>query len=1222
MRIEGLKKKGLLFVVYLCCSLSGAGGGCQESVTPLTELDVVVPIKDGGGLAALVKSANSSRSTILMGDFDYKVLSDEIAKVYNGSSSTYSVLASTVFSYCRSALIIGGFVTLVSVIFPVMIIVLWAVRRYCCEENEDEDEDNRNLTIKAQINAWTLGILLIIVVAILTAFLVLLLIGNTWVSEGTSEGASFLNGTLPLLVKLKSDTLSLVQDILTSQYDTQVSSIIAQTSSVPVSVKQKLSDLYGPHIAAVVNDVQNELTGIQNLSHAASQLNVLHRGLLQLNLLPSLTNLTSAMLALCVNLTINTPLFVPMASQLLRSNFSSLGGVDPPTGSRMLSLLVATLGSITYVPVSSGFPRYLDDVGRTITEHINVTSTAYFGTIRGNLTQFASMLEGDYGNLNFGWPSSQSRLQLYLGSRYLDNWRVFISSSIIVFSAAVFGFIVCLFVAMARGLVNILLIYRYGDDMSYIEAAHQSGIFMRKLSCVFSIIPLIAAIISTAALCTAGVAGNICGPYANLTGLVDNVFDNPATWNNTYPLGAIFVNNPHYPFTVKGLLEGCHANQSLYVALRQNLRYNVGTSVAIPDQLAIAYVDNMKSVLLGNNFTVLKPEVQAQLSLAATNLSNYQVSWDDYMLLDGSELWLDQRFGGIDALGAFLALFESNNTLQTYTRAALSALSSFKTCLAMYQRLQERYTGDTASNLSTVAVDAMAEVSIDTASISNTLLTQAAIQANQMLYSYETTARSQLQCGLGTCSSLPSLFSSFSSAVCGDVVQGMDVLWTSLLATLSFSLLALLLTVALAGRLIDVQLEKSLRNKLTRFDIANTAIEQLSSTLWLLIGVAVSAWFVAVVFEGQGVYGEGGCGLGCCYACVEAFGAVFLGLSALTGGGSHMYQGIILYRLRELESSNVGVKARRFWLERKKAVHFYGQLCQFFLQDIPFLVLAGYFTQQTKALHVSAFFTLSVSLLGVVAYFGYLVVERGNIQGYFGCLKGEALDAWTKFRIGGGVVRPPAQEPSPATSSLPQRPHRSPYGSSESEHSDDSQGTYQEENGFEYVRTTRNQQRLSDIQEEQHEGMSVLDQVTSDDPGAGDPEGHSNHHEEHASTQFRQRNPFNTVTLDHAVDPENGDLLRRRQEAIMLQEMGGGVDVADPYYRQTDAESSTTRSGSYYGSSNSITASEVPGYSSSHAPDEIEMSDQRDDYDYDSEYSQHRSVLHIRGLTTEMSVEV
>ena len=69
-------------------------------------------------------------------------------------------------------------------------------------------------------------------------------------------------------------------------------------------------------------------------------------------------------------------------------------------------------------------------------------------------------------------------------ARYLDNWRIFVSSSIIVFSAAVFGFIVCLFVAMARGLVNILLIYRYGDDMSYIEAAHQSGVFMRKSVCV------------------------------------------------------------------------------------------------------------------------------------------------------------------------------------------------------------------------------------------------------------------------------------------------------------------------------------------------------------------------------------------------------------------------------------------------------------------------------------------------------------------------------------------------------------------------------------------------------------------------------------------------------------------------------------------------------------------------------------------------------------------
>ena len=107
------------------------------------------------------------------------------------------------------------------------------------------------------------------------------------------------------------------------------------------------------------------------------------------------------------------------------------------------------------------------------------------------------------------------------------------------------------------------------------------------------------------------------------------------------------------------------------------------------------------------------------------------------------------------------------------------------------------------------------------------------------------------------------------------------------------------------------------------------------------------------------------------------------------------------------------------------------------MQDIPFLVLAGYFTQQTKVLNVASFFTLAVSLLGVVAYFVYLMVERNNIQGYFGCLRMEVLDTWAKLRVGGGGVRPPAQEPSPATSSLPQRPHRSPYGSSESD--DDSQ---------------------------------------------------------------------------------------------------------------------------------------------------------------------------------------
>ena len=109
-----------------------------------------------------------------------------------------------------------------------------------------------------------------------------------------------------------------------------------------------------------------------------------------------------------------------------------------------------------------------------------------------------------------------------------------------------------------------------------------------RLSCVYSFVPLIAAIISTAALCTGGVLGNICGPYSNFTNLLDKVFDNPATWNNTYPLGAEFVGDPRVSLTVRGLLEDCWANRSLFFALRQDLRYNIGTSITIPDQLAVS----------------------------------------------------------------------------------------------------------------------------------------------------------------------------------------------------------------------------------------------------------------------------------------------------------------------------------------------------------------------------------------------------------------------------------------------------------------------------------------------------------------------------------------------------------------------------------------------------------------------------------------------------------
>ena len=81
---------------------------------------------------------------------------------------------------------------------------------------------------------------------------------------------------------------------------------------------------------------------------------------------------------------------------------------------------------------------------------------------------------------------------------------------------------------------------------------------------------------------------------------------------------------------------------------------------------------------------------------------------------------------------------------------------------------------------------------------------------------------------------------------------------------------------------------------------------------------------------------------------------------------------------------------------------------------------------------------------------------------------------------------------------------------------------------------------------------------------------------------------MNTVMLDRAVDSENEDLLRRREEGAYLTNVTG-VEVVElnSYQQTTDVDTSTTRSESYYDSNNSMTASDMPGYySSSQAPDQ------------------------------------
>lgn len=82
-----------------------------------------------------------------------------------------------------------------------------------------------------------------------------------------------------------------------------------------------------------------------------------------------------------------------------------------------------------------------------------------------------------------------------------------------------------------------------------------------------------------------------------------------------------------------------------------------------------------------------------------------------------------------------------------------------------------------------------------------------------------------------------------------------------------------------------------------------------------------------------------------------------------------------------------------------------------------------------------------------------------------------------------------------------------------------------------------------------------------------------------------QPQPMSTVMLDRVVDSENEDMVHRKEEGLRNRSLG--VEVAEPYYRHMDYETSTE---SYCGSKDSI-----PGYySSSQAPDDhYESSDYR-----------------------------
>lgn len=146
--------------------------------------------------------------------------------------------------------------------------------------------------------------------------------------------------------------------------------------------------------------------------------------------------------------------------------------------------------------------------------------------------------------------------------------------------------------------------------------------------------------------------------------------------------------------------------------------------------------------------------------------------------------------------------------------------------------------------------------------------------------------------------------------------------------------------------------------------------------------------------------------------------------------------------------------------------------CLVWLQDLPFLILVGVYAEKTF-FNVPSFYSLSVALIGILTYIVYLVREGRNISTYWTWLKMEL----GKLGLGKKAYTTPDPLPPNANGNVTnltrrnipnghRNPVRSPYGSSGSDHSENSsQGTYQD-HGFEF-----HPPRLSDIPEYPEGGL-------------------------------------------------------------------------------------------------------------------------------------------------------
>ena len=119
--------------------------------------------------------------------------------------------------------------------------------------------------------------------------------------------------------------------------------------------------------------------------------------------------------------------------------------------------------------------------------------------------------------------------------RYLLNWREFHYVATVAFSLALIVLMVGVAMAVGRGLLNIGLIFAYGEDESYIYSSHRAALTLRRLvtwpTCDFycydfrlaiwmSVPGAVSAFFFIFLFCLASLVGRTCGPHNNYTELI------------------------------------------------------------------------------------------------------------------------------------------------------------------------------------------------------------------------------------------------------------------------------------------------------------------------------------------------------------------------------------------------------------------------------------------------------------------------------------------------------------------------------------------------------------------------------------------------------------------------------------------------------------------------------------------------------------------------------